>query len=136
MERFSVKGVLEGNKVKVIIGNKEFNIGMPNSGFPTPEEFLLASALSCELLTLFYYANQKGLKIENVNGKIEGEIDIRGFLGDPKIPPGFLTITYEIEVKSNNKEAIKELAEIAEKRCPIKDTITRGVKININWKID
>ena len=135
MITFTAEGVLEGDKVKVYVKDQEFVIGLLGSDFPTPEEVLLASALSCLMLTVYYVANEKGLKIEKMSGYIEGELDPKGFQGDPNIPPGFLSISYEIEVKADNKELLEKVLEESERRCPLKDTLTRSIKVNVKWKI-
>lgn len=135
MITFTVEGILEGDKVKVNVKDQNFIIGLLGSDFPTPEEVLLASALSCLMLTVYYIANEKGLKIESMNGYIEGELDPKGFQGDPNVPPGFLSISYEVEVKADNKELLEKVLEESERRCPLKDTLTRNIKVNVKWKL-
>ena len=135
MITFTAEGVLEGDKAKICVKDQEFVIGLLGSDYPTPEEVLLASALSCLMLTVYYVANEKGLKIEKMSGYIEGELDPKGFQGDPNIPPGFLSVSYEIEVKADNKELLEKVLEESERRCPLKDTLTRSIKVNVKWKI-
>jgi len=135
MITFTAEGVLEGDKVKISVKDQEFVIGLLGSDYPTPEEVLLASALSCLMLTVYYVANEKGLKIEKMSGYIEGELDPKGFQGDSNIPPGFLSVSYEIEVKADNKELLEKVLEESERRCPLKDTLTRSIKVNVKWKI-
>ncbi|QIW24806.1 OsmC family peroxiredoxin [Sulfolobus sp. S-194] len=135
MITFTAEGTLEGDKVRVSVKDTEFIIGLLGSDYPTPEEVLLASALSCLMLTVYYVANEKGLRIEKMNGYIEGNLDPKGFQGDPNIPPGFLDISYEIEVKTDNKELLEKVLEESERRCPLKDTLTRSIKVNVKWKV-
>ena len=132
---FTAEGELEGDHVKVSSMNSELVIGLFGSDYPTPEEVLLESALSCLMLTVYYVAREKNLKINSMKGYIEGTLDPKGFQGDPNIPPGFLEINYEIEVSAENKELLEKVLEESERRCPLKDTLTRSIKVNVKWKI-
>jgi uncharacterized OsmC-like protein len=134
MMTFTVEGKLDGDVVKSCVNGTEVTIGLFGSDYPTPEEMLLASALSCMLLTIYYVAKEKGVEVEEANGYIEGTMDPRGFQGDPNVPPGLLEVNYDITVKSKDPK-INEVIELANKRCPLKDTLTRSIKINIKWNI-
>ncbi|MCI2414494.1 MAG: OsmC family protein [Candidatus Aramenus sp.] len=135
MMTFTVEGKLEGDVVRVCVAGREMEIGLFGSDYPTPEEVLLASALSCMLLTVRYVAREKGVEIEELSGYIEGTMDPRGFQGEPGVPPGLLEVAYDIKVKSRDKR-IKEIIDLSEKRCPLKDTLSRPVKIRVNWSLE
>jgi uncharacterized OsmC-like protein len=132
---FYAEGELnKDGSIKVMLSKGEFLIGSIGSDYPTPEELLLASALSCLMLTVNYIANEKNVKIEAMKGFIEGKIDPKGFHGDPNIPPGLLEVNYEVEILSND-DKIKEVLIEAEKRCPLRYTLVNGVKVNIEWRL-
>ncbi|MEM1630003.1 MAG: OsmC family protein [Saccharolobus sp.] len=131
---FNAEGRLEGDKVVVNLKDFDINIGLLGSDYPTPEEFCLASALSCIILTIYYIAKERGVKIDSINGYIEGKMDTRGFQGDSNVPPGLLEVNYDLVIESNDKR-INEVIQEAEKRCPMKDTLNRSVKTNIKWII-
>ncbi|BCU69139.1 OsmC family protein [Stygiolobus caldivivus] len=132
---FTAEGELEGDHVKITSDNTELNIGLFGSDYPTPEEILLTSALSCLMLTVYYIAREKKLKLNALKGYIEGTLDPKGFQGDPNIPPGFLEIKYEVEVSAENRELLEKVLEESERRCPLKDTLTRSIKVDVKWKI-
>lgn len=132
---FTAEGELEGDHVKITTDNTELKIGFLGSDYPTPEEILLSSALSCLMLTVYYIAREKNLKLDSLKGYIEGTLDPKGFQGDPNIPPGFLEINYEIEVSAKDKELLQKVLDESERRCPLKDTLTRSIKVNVKWKI-
>ncbi|ARM76786.1 OsmC family protein [Acidianus manzaensis] len=134
MMTFTAEGKLEGDVAKISINCNEYQIGLFGSDYPTPEEMLLGSALSCLLLTIYYVAKEKDVKIDEAYGYIEGTMDPRGFQGDPNVPPGLLEVNYEITVKSKD-DRIKEVLEESEKRCPLKDTLSRPIKINVKWNL-
>ncbi|AOL15578.1 peroxiredoxin [Sulfolobus sp. A20] len=131
---FVAEGKLDGDKVTITLGNNDYTIGLIGSDYPTPEEFCLASALSCLILTIYYIGRERGIEIESIDGFIEGKLDPRGFQGDNNVPPGLLEVNYEISITSSDTR-INELIKEAEKRCPMRDTLTRSVKVNIKWRI-
>ncbi|PVU69903.1 peroxiredoxin [Sulfolobales archaeon SCGC AB-777_K20] len=134
MLTFTSEGKLEKNHVTVTLGDLELKIGLLGSGLPTPEEVLLASALSCLMLTVYYVAKEKDVEIKGMEGYIEGTMDPKGFQGHQGVPPGLLEVKYWVKVVSRS-ERIKEVLEESEKRCPLKDTLTRPVKVEVNWEI-
>ncbi|BBG22972.1 OsmC family protein [Sulfuracidifex tepidarius] len=132
---FTAEGKVEGDHVSVCAGGSEIKIGLMGSDYPTPEEVLLASSLSCLMLTVVYVAREKGVKLDEVSGCIQGDMDPRGFQGEPGIPPGVLEVRYNVRVKGNDAR-IKEIIEESERRCPMKDTLVRSVKVKVNWDIE
>ncbi|EZQ04724.1 MULTISPECIES: OsmC family protein [Acidianus] len=134
MITFTVEGKLQGDIVRACVAGKEIEIGLMGSDYPTPEEVLLSSALSCMILTIYYIAKERNVKVNNIEGYIEGTMDPRGFQGDPEVHPGLLEVNYYITVESEDRR-INEILEQSIKRCPLKDTLSRPVKINVNWDI-
>ncbi len=135
MITFTAEGKVEGDHVNVCTGGTEMKIGLMGSDYPTPEEVLLASSISCLMLTVVYVAREKGVKVEEVSGCIQGDMDPRGFQGVPGISPGVLEVRYNVRVKSDDPR-VKEIIEESEKRCPMKDTLVRSVKVKVNWDIE
>src|SRR5215831_7764559 len=48
---------------------------------PNPGEWLLHSLVSCLTTTIAYHAAARGITIAAIESEIEGDIDLRGFLG-------------------------------------------------------
>ena len=98
---------------------------------PNPVEFVLASLAACQEIALSAFAAYLGLKLESVNIKVNGSLDLRGFFAiDDGVAPGFESIEYETEIISNEpKEKIEQLVAIVESHCPVLDTLQRPVKI-------
>ncbi len=131
---FTVEGKLEGDTVITYVKDDVIKIGLLGSDNPTPEEVLLASALSCLMLTVYYIAKEKNVKIGDINGYIEGTLDPKGFEGDPSVPPGILEVRYFVDVWSEDPR-IREVLSEAERRCPLKDTLVRSVKVSVFWNV-
>ena len=97
---------------------------------PSPEEHLLHALAGCFTSSIVAHAAVRGIWIEELESEIEGDIDLRGFLGlDPKTPKGFTDIRVNFKVKTDleNLEMLKSLAEMS----PVYNTILPGVKVEI-----
>src|SRR5215469_17360598 len=71
--RTEAKGfVLESGEPPVLLGEDTA---------PNPGEWLLHSLVSCLTTTIAYHAAARGIAIEGVESQIDGDIDLRGFLG-------------------------------------------------------
>lgn len=76
------------------------------------------------------HAAVKGIHIEELEAELEGDIDLRGFLGlDPKVPKGYTNIRVRFRVKTDegNLQKLKTLAEFS----PVYNTLTQGTKVDI-----
>jgi len=134
MITFTVEGRLNQDEVVTEVKGMEYRIGLLGSDLPTPEEMLRASALSCMILTIYYISKEMKIDLKGVEGYIEGTLDPKGFQGDPNIPPGILEVRYDLTVFSND-ERIQDVMQLSMRRCPLKDTLTRNVKVDVTWNV-
>ncbi|ABP95634.1 MULTISPECIES: OsmC family protein [Metallosphaera] len=134
MITFTAEAKLEGETAVVSVKDLELKIGLIGSENPTPEELMLGAALSCMILTIYYISREMGVKLQGVEGYIEGNLDPKGFQGDPNVPPGLLQVKYDLTVFSDD-ERIGKVMELSMRRCPLKDTLMRSVDVDVTWKI-
>ena len=76
------------------------------------------------------HAAVRGIEIQELESELEGDIDIRGFLGlEPDVPKELTEIRVKVKVKADpeNIEKLRELAEFS----PIYHTLTKGVKVDL-----
>jgi uncharacterized OsmC-like protein len=76
------------------------------------------------------HAAARGIHIEEVESELEGDIDLRGFLGlSNDVPKGYTDIRVKFKVKSevDDMEKLKRLAEFS----PVFNTITNGANVDI-----
>lgn len=94
-----------------------------------PVEHLLHALASCMTTSLVAHAAVHGIPIEELDSQIEGDIDLRGFLGLAEVPKGFTNIRVKFNVKTDEKnmERLKRLAEYS----PVFNTITQGARIDV-----
>ena len=97
--------------------------------FTNPVEHLLCALASCITTSMVAHAATKGIHIEELESQVEGDIDLRGFLGlSEYAAKGFTNIRIRFLCKSDaDEESLKKLAEFS----PVYNTLTNGVKVDI-----
>lgn len=96
---------------------------------PNPVELMLAALASCLTTSMIAHAAVRGICIDELESEIEGDIDVRGFLGlDDDVPKGFTEIRVTFRVRSNeDTENLKRLAEFS----PVYNTLLAGTKVDL-----
>jgi len=95
-----------------------------------PVEHLLNALAACVTTSMVAHAAVRGIHIEALESELEGDIDLRGFLGlSSDVPKGFTVIRIKFRVKADidNMERLKRLAMFS----PVFNTITQGAKVDI-----
>ena len=60
---------------------------------PNPVEYALTALAACVTTSIVYHAAAKGIKLNSVESRLEGDIDLQGFLGLSKeVPRGYKEI--------------------------------------------
>ena len=98
---------------------------------PNPVEHLLNALASCLTTTLVYHAAVRGIHVEALESELEGDLDIRGFLGLSKeVRSGFQNIRVKFRVKtdSENIEKLKALSKLS----PVFDVTSHGTNVEVN----
>lgn len=90
--------------------DEPFELGGSNA-FPNPQEYLLTALGAC--LTVGYAAQSaiRGITLDYLEIAVEGEIDLRGFLGiDLRVAPGYKSLSYTVRIKGDG--TAEQFAEI------------------------
>jgi uncharacterized OsmC-like protein len=76
-------------------------------------------------------ANMMGLELTLLEVKVEGDIDLRGSLGMPAVPVGFLRMrTHTRVVVGNGRQSeIDKLMAVSQQCCVVGKTLSAGVTI-------
>ncbi len=100
---------------------------------PTAVEYLLHALAACLTSSLVYHASAKGIRIDEVTTRLEGDIDLHGFLGiEPDAPRGLRQIRVAFRVKANvPDDQVRDLVNLATAHSPVFDTVTRAVDIQL-----
>jgi uncharacterized OsmC-like protein len=85
--------------------------------------------------TMVYHAAVRGIKLEEVESELEGDIDLQGFLAiSDKVRPGYQEIRVNFKVKTDieNVDRLKALTKLS----PVYDVVSSGtnVKVQIETK--
>jgi uncharacterized OsmC-like protein len=100
---------------------------------PNPVEHLLHALASCMTSTLVYHAAIRGIRIDELECGLEGDLDLRGFLGLSKeVRNGYRNIRVKFRVKTDfdQLETLKTLSEFS----PMFDVISHGTKVDVEIK--
>jgi uncharacterized OsmC-like protein len=96
-----------------------------------PVEHLLHALASCLTTSMVAHAAVRGIRIEALESELEGDLDLRGFLGlDSGVPKGFTDIRAKFRVQANPEDLprIRELAKFS----PVFNTLTQGTRVEVN----
>ena len=100
---------------------------------PNPVEYVLHALAGCLTTSLVYHAAARGYKITEVESKLEGDLDLHGFLGmDDKVRSGYENIRVTFKVKGDvPEEQLEEPVQIAQARSPVYDIVANPVAISV-----
>ena len=95
-----------------------------------PEGYVLTALAACLTTTMVYQAAARGIRIDAASSEIEGDLDLRGFLGlSDDIRKGFQQIRVKFTVESDaSAEQLQELC----KSSPILDTVANPVPVLVS----
>ncbi|MCO5169177.1 MAG: OsmC family protein [Planctomycetes bacterium] len=115
-QRFQV----EADEPEVLIGKDRA---------PNPVEHLLSALVTCLTGAMVYHAAARGIRLDEVESEVEGDIDLRGFTGvAPDVRKGYQQIRVTFRVKSDAPEgALRECALFS----PVFESITKGVPVDL-----
>ncbi len=93
-------------------------------------EQVLAALGGCLTVGVVYQAALAGISLESLAFEIEGYLDIRGFLGDEEVEPGYqrIMVTVRMQAKAPRAE-LENLMARATRTSPVMDIIARGVPV-------
>lgn len=117
--------ILEGDEPPVLLGS--------NKG-PNAVEAVLHALASCLAVGFVYNAAARGIKVKALEFDLEGDLDLRGFLGlSDRVRPGYegLTVRYRVEADAP-REKIIELCDYVQKTSPVLDIIRNPVPVRVS----
>jgi uncharacterized OsmC-like protein len=117
--------VLDEDEHQVLLGE---DIG------PNPVEYLLTGLIGCLTSALVYHAAAKGIEIKGVTSRLEGDIDLRGFLGlsqDVKVGYENIRVYFKIDADVSDEQK-EELIKMAQKYSPVFNTVLNPTPVSVN----
>lgn len=96
-----------------------------------PAEVILNGLLGCMTTAMVLLAAARGIEVQGVSSKVEGDIDLKGFLGmDAKVDKGFQQIRVTFDIKGVTQNQKEELLTLA-KQSPIFNTLINPVDVQV-----
>lgn len=95
-----------------------------------PVEYLLRALAGCMMTTMVYHAAIRGIRIDALEMDLEGDLDLRGFLGlSDEVRKGYeqIRVTFRVTTDEPNLERLKALARLS----PVYDVTTNGTKVDV-----
>ena len=112
--------VLEADEPPVLLGEDRT---------ANPVEYLLHALAACLTSSIVYKAAARGITIESLESRLEGDLDARAFLElGNDVRKGYQNIRATFKVKSDaSAEALKACAEFS----PVLDVVTHGTPVSL-----
>jgi len=116
-----------------VFDNSEPPILLGNNEGANPVEFILHGLAGCMTTTMMLHAAAHGIEVESVESRLEGDIDVQGFLGlNNQIRNGYQNIRVSFKIEGDLTEQQKaDLIGFAHK-SPVFDIVTNGVPVEVN----
>lgn len=101
---------------------------------PTPVEFLLHAIASCITAGIGNIAAARGVELESVESKVEGDLDVRGLLGlSDEVRNGYQGLRLTFKVKGDAPaDKLRQVVAQSQARSAVYDVLTRGVPVSID----
>jgi len=100
---------------------------------PNPVQYLLTALAGCLTSSLIYHAAARGITIRAVESQLEGDLDLRGFLGlSEDVPVGYEEIRVKFHIDADIPRNMKEeLIRMAQKYSPVFNTIANPTRVTV-----
>jgi len=116
-----------------VMDNDEPDVLLGSDQAANPVENVLHSLAGCLTTSLIYHAAARGITIDAVESRLEGDLDLRGFLGlSGDVRNGYqgVRVTFRIESDAS-PEQLAELCQVAQDRSPVFDIVTNKVPVKV-----
>ncbi len=102
-----------------------------------PVEYVLIGLSGCLTTALVAHAAARGIKLKSVESHLEGDLDVRGFLGMPgAMRNGYENIRVHFRIESDASELeIDRLVRLAQERSPVFDIVTNKVPVSVDFEM-
>ncbi|KAA3605563.1 MAG: OsmC family peroxiredoxin [Planctomycetota bacterium] len=86
---------------------------------PNPQEYLLSALNACLLVGYVAGSSLKGITLESIEIRSQGQLDLRGFLGLAPVPPGCPEFEYTVRIQGNGSaEDFEEIHQNVQATSP------------------
>jgi uncharacterized OsmC-like protein len=110
-----------------VLDNDEPAVLLGRDQSPNPVEYVLHALAGCLTTSLVYHAAARGIRVRRVESRLEGDLDLRGFLGIAEdVRNGYegVRVTFRIDADGASEEMLEELVRMAQARSPVFDIVS------------
>jgi uncharacterized OsmC-like protein len=100
---------------------------------PNTAEYVLHALAACLSGTIVYHAAARGIALDDLQTTIEGDLDLRGFLGlDDTVRPGYEQIRVTLNAGGDfDDDQLAELADLI-RYSPVRDIVSNPVPVAVD----
>jgi hypothetical protein len=80
--------------------------------------------------TMVYHAAVRGIKLDELESKVEGDIDLKGFFEiSDKVRPGYqeIRVNFKVMTDIENVDRLKDLTKLS----PVYDVVSNGTRVKV-----
>ena len=94
---------------------------------------MLHALAACLTTSLVYHAAAQGIQIDEVESRLEGDLDLHGFLGlKDDVRKGYQDIRVSFRIKADaTEEQLRELCRMS----PVLDIVSNPVPVSIDLQV-
>ena len=113
-----------------VMDNAEPPVLLGEGKAANPVEYVLHALAGCLTTAMVYHAAARGITVEDVHSELEGDLDLKGFLGlDNTVRKGFSAVRVRMQVKSNaDVETLTSLTQFS----PVYDIVSKSLPVEIS----
>jgi uncharacterized OsmC-like protein len=117
--------VLEADEPVVLLGE---------GAGANPMDYLLTGLAACLTTSLVYHAAARGIQLDEVECRLEGDLDLHGFLGlSETVRSGLEKVKVTLRLKADvPDETLEELCRLAQKHSPVFDILSKPVPVSVH----
>ena len=112
------------------------SLGGTDTG-PNPVELVLAALGTCQEIVYATYARLLDIPIESIAIRVNGSLDLRGFLGAADVAAGYQAIDYDVAIESPaSPDEVARLVDTVNRHCPVLDILVRGLPVTGHYALN
>lgn len=136
VEGFSIGGDQVDRRFQIQIDEPDELCG--TNHFANPQEYLLAATNACMMVGYSAVAALMGISLTRLELKIQGDIDLRGFLGlDEDVAPGYERLHYTVHLAGDGThEQLEQLHAIVQKTSPNYHNISQPIELTCDLVVE
>jgi uncharacterized OsmC-like protein len=99
---------------------------------PNPQELLMAAFNACIMVGYVANASIRGIRLDTVEIRTRGTLDLRGFLGlSDQVAPGYEAIDYDVTIKGDGSpQDFEDIHQAVMKTSPNYFNMSRPIRMN------